>query len=64
MFSLIWAWTNGWVNNREDGDLSRHRAHYDVTVFIKEGVIDNIRIKVSGVITQPFFNHSWYMLEK
>ena len=23
---------NGWVNNREAGDLSRHRAHYDVYV--------------------------------
>ena len=29
MFSLICAWTNGWVNNREGGDLRRHRAHYD-----------------------------------
>ena len=30
MFYLICAWTNGWVNNREAGDLRRHRAHYDV----------------------------------
>ena len=33
MFSLICAWTNGGVNNREAGDLRRHRAHYDVTVM-------------------------------
>ena len=33
MFSLICAWINGWVNNREAGDLRRHRAHYDVTVM-------------------------------
>ena len=33
MFSLICAWINGWVNNREAGDLRRHRAHYDVTVI-------------------------------
>ena len=33
MFSLIWAWMNSWVNNREAGDLRRHRAHYDVTVM-------------------------------
>ena len=33
MFSLIFAWTNGWVNNRETADLRRHRAHYDVTVM-------------------------------
>ena len=33
MFSLICAWTNGWANNREAGDLRRHSAHYDVTVM-------------------------------
>ena len=33
MFSLICAWLNGWVNNREAGDLRRRRAHYDVTVM-------------------------------
>ena len=30
---LISAWTKGWVNNHEAGDLRRHRAHYDVTVM-------------------------------
>ena len=29
------AWINGWVNNREAGDLRRHRAHYDVIVMVK-----------------------------
>ena len=33
-FSLICAWINGWVNNREDGDLRRHRANYDVIVTL------------------------------
>ena len=33
MFSLICVWINGWVNNREAGDLIRYRAHYDVTVM-------------------------------
>ena len=33
MFSLICAWMNGWVNNREAGDLRRHHTHYDVTVM-------------------------------
>ena len=28
MFSLIRAWINGQVNNREAGDLWRHRTHY------------------------------------
>ena len=33
MFSLICASINGWVNNREAGDLRRHGAHYDVIVM-------------------------------
>ena len=33
MFSLICARINGWVNNREAGDLRRHGAHHDVTVM-------------------------------
>ena len=33
MFSLICAWINGWVNNREAGDLRRRRTYYDVTVM-------------------------------
>ena len=32
MISLFCTWTNGWVNNRDTGDLRRLRAHYDVTV--------------------------------
>ena len=34
MFSLICAWVNGWVHNREADDLRHHCAHYDVTVMI------------------------------
>ena len=30
--SLTSVWINGWENNREAGDLSRHHAHYDLTV--------------------------------
>ena len=33
MFSLICARINGWVNNREAGDLRRHQAHCDVIVM-------------------------------
>ena len=32
---FICAWINGWVNNREAGDLRRHHAHYDVTVLLR-----------------------------
>ena len=34
MFSLICVWINGWLNNREAGDLRSYRAHYDVTVMM------------------------------
>ena len=34
MFSLIWAWINGWVNNRAAGDLRRHRVHCHVTALL------------------------------
>ena len=33
MFSLTCAWLNGWVNNREAGELRRHRDHYDVIIM-------------------------------
>ena len=33
MFSLIYARINGWVNNREAGDLRHHRTHHDVIVM-------------------------------
>ena len=33
MFPLICTWTNDWANNRDVGDLRRHRVHYDVTVM-------------------------------
>ena len=33
IFSLICAWTNGWVSHRDASDLRRSRAHYDVIVM-------------------------------
>ena len=32
---FLWSvpWINGWVNNREAGDLRRHRVHYDAIVM-------------------------------
>ena len=35
LWCFLWSapWINGWVNNREAGDLRRHRAHYDVIVM-------------------------------
>ena len=33
VFSMICAWINGQVNNREAGDLRRHPTHYGVIVM-------------------------------
>ena len=33
MFSLMFAWTKSWANDRDAGDLRRHCAHYDATVM-------------------------------
>ena len=33
---FLWSapWINGWVNNREAGDMRRHRVHYDAIVMV------------------------------
>ena len=33
ILSIICAWTDGWVYNRDADDLRRHRTHYDVNVI-------------------------------
>ena len=33
MLSWTCAWTNGWANTRDSGDLTHRRAHYDVTIM-------------------------------
>ena len=37
---FLWSapWINGWVNNRDAGDLRRHRAHYDVIVMVRDDI--------------------------
>ena len=51
MFSLICAWINGWVNNREAGDSRRQRAHYDVIVM-NRNLYDDI-------MTRENFTYYW-----
>ena len=48
-FSLICAWINSWVNNREAGDLRRHHAHYDVTVLYLSVHSHDVCIRVSDM---------------
>ena len=33
---LFDLWLNGWVNNREAGDLRRHHTHHYVTVMVNQ----------------------------
>ena len=55
MFSLICAWTNGWVNNRDAGDSRRHRAHYDVTeMTCNNHHADFYKVSTMLHIHQPF----------
>ena len=58
MFFLICAWTNGWVNNREAGDLRRHRAHYDVTVMTNGYVTDLRFVVMWSFRTRRSWKHS------
>ena len=46
--SLICAWINGSVNNREAGDLRRHRAHYDVIVMIRPWINGRVKNHEAG----------------
>ena len=69
MFSLICVWINGWVNNREAGDLRHYRAHYGVTVMhfncllseSEKGINENINegntLNVS-IIYETEINHA------
>ena len=65
MFSLIWAWINGWVNNPEAGDLRRHPTHCDVIVMSlnnKSTLIEVMpwcRQAVSHYLNQRWPNSIW-----
>ena len=54
MFCLICTWINGWVYNREAGDLRRNGAHYDVTVMNAYHSTDSIKTY------QPYQNYQNY----
>ena len=47
---FICAWTYGWVNNREAGDLRRHRAHYDVIVMYSVKCMCYLRLENKAIV--------------
>ena len=44
MFSFIYAWTNGYANNRDAGDLIRRLANYDLTVMFPVNVRGTLQV--------------------
>ena len=56
MFSLICVWINGWVNNRDAGDLKRYCAHYDDTALTLDYIKWTVPIIDNG-------SQWWYMRE-
>ena len=52
MFSLICVWINSWVNNREAGDLRRHRAHYDVIVMVQRVLLEEDIIYIKFLVSR------------
>ena len=63
MFPLICVGINGWINNREAGDLRRYCAHYDVSVmsngFFKLANKQNLILcNVPSLLNQTFNNVS------
>ena len=57
MFSLICVWINGWVNNREAGNLRRYHAHYDITIM-------KTTSQASGFLQSCLVNHTLSTLRK
>ena len=60
MFSLICAWINGWVNIRWAGDLTRNRAHYDVTVMCGRQSKIAVGLIHPGVFCEMFIGSVWW----
>ena len=53
MFSFRCVWINDWVNNREAGDLRRHRGHHDVNVMF----YSNRDLPLAWSASPPHYTH-------
>ena len=60
--ALICVWINGWVNNREAGDLRRQRGHYDVIVMTELVDCRQLHLSRTWIIQKLFHDMhvSWY----
>ena len=59
MFSLISAWINGWVNNREASDIRRPLGHYDVCVKPRSHCADHSLPMFPIIADRPDLSWSW-----
>ena len=59
MFSLICAWINGWVNNREAGDLRPHSAHHYVNLMIAAIYYVRTPVMSRNFLTNLSISMSW-----
>ena len=61
MRSLISAWTHGWANSRDAGDLRRQCAHYDITVIIWScSVINHVKM-IEQLLHHAYIIHMQWM---
>ena len=58
MFPLIYAWINGWINNREAGDLRHHRTHYDITAMCSTAMM-HINLPRFLALSRQLFLYVW-----
>ena len=74
MFSFIYAWTNGWANNRDAGDLRPSRAFYDITVMrnhvetlCSNCELNNVSeigaVRISNVQATRYGPLRWYLIK-
>ena len=61
IISLILTWTNGWANNRDVGDLSRHHAHYDVAVMKYDPLIQFL---ITWDTMYQIYTAHWYGFQR
>ena len=62
MFSLISTWINGWVNNREAGDLRCLHVHYDIIAMFYE-ILHHIECSspYTSILSHLAYSHHYNM---
>ena len=63
LWYFLWSapWINGWVDNREAGDLRRHRTHYDVNVMVNTGFGTGLGLSGNSPLKKPVLTRSTCM---